>query len=84
MAVHNGGLIGKLLELGSDSDPDEHVENEEVLPDDIFDDDKGNNSTPDPLTKNSRPLSKMRAIEEYLEQKQLQQWLQDPLDDYGS
>ena len=84
MAVNNSGLISKLLEIGGDSNPDDLVENEELLPNDNFDDDKVNNSTPDPLTKNPRPLSKMRAIEEYLEQKQLQQWLRDPLDDSSS
>lgn len=81
MAVHNGGLIGKLLELGGADVSDDIIEQEETLPDEIFNDDRNADPPPEPSMKISRPLSKMRAIEAYLERKRLQEWLDDPLDD---
>ena len=79
MAGRVSEIIHNAAEL-VDGDPvmEEVVDVEKLLPEEVFD---GDAPPADVLRQTTRPRSHRRKIEDYFEQKQLDEWLHDPLDD---
>ncbi len=82
MVVRANGLISNAADLTeSDSDSNDIVDVENLLPEDILDGDDLNDPSANTSHQADRPRSRRRELEAYLEQKRLEEWLYDPLDD---
>lgn len=78
MPVRSSGIIENAVELGDDTTTDEVVDMERLLPEDVVE--ASMSILPSSSSHDTRPR---RRLEEYFEQKRLEAWLHDPLDDHS-
>ncbi|KAF0190967.1 MAG: hypothetical protein FD165_2206 [Gammaproteobacteria bacterium] len=82
MVVRANGLISNAADLTeSDLVTDDIVDVENLLPEDILDGNGANDTSATAPHPADCPRSRRRELEAYLEQKRLEEWLYDPLDD---